>query len=140
MKLISNALFKQKILLFTLIQVVLLSFLLICAVTMRIMRYPYNYLEPVPLYIMVGFFFLGELFQFFHFTWSMQMRRRGVRVLFHRTLAVRALVSVMSGVAICLFLTGQHLFFSMLFLMFLIAEMIFNVIYYGKLFRTRAKV
>lgn len=140
MKLANNTLFKQKILSFTLIQLVLLSFLLVCSVALRIILYPHNYLEPVPLYVIVGFFFLGELFQLLHFTSIMQLRHDNVRRIFHRTLFIRILLSILVGVAVCFFLTGQHLFFSMLFLYFLIVELIFNLIYYNRLFRPRAKV
>ena len=56
---INNTLFKRKILSFTLIQVALLSFLLILSVAVRLVLYPLSYLESLPLYFIVGFFFLG---------------------------------------------------------------------------------
>ena len=62
---INNTLFKRKILSFTLIQVALLSFLLILSVAMRLVLYPLSYLESLPLYFIVGFFFLWEMLQFF---------------------------------------------------------------------------
>ena len=62
---INNTLFKRKILSFTLIQVALLSFLLILSVAVRLVLYPLSYLESLPLYFIVGFFFLWEMLQFF---------------------------------------------------------------------------
>lgn len=140
MKLVNNNLFKQKILSFTLMQVILLSFLLVCSVAVRIILYPHSYLEPVPLYIIVGFFFLCELFQFLYFTSIMQLYRENIHKMFRRALAIRGILSVWVGVAVCFFLTGQHLFFSMLFLYFLVVELGFNLIYYNRLFRSGAKV
>jgi len=62
---INNTLFKKEILFFTLIQVALLSLLLILSVAVRLVLYPLSYLESLPLYFIVGFFFLWEMLQFF---------------------------------------------------------------------------
>lgn len=64
---INNTLFKRKILSFTLIQVALLSFLLILSVAVRLVLYPLSYLESLPLYFIVGFFFVGDAAILFSF-------------------------------------------------------------------------
>ena len=100
---INNTLFKRKILSFTLIQVALLSFLLILSVAVRLVLYPLSYLESLPLYFIVGFFFL----------W-------------------RVGISLLAGGCISFFLSAQPLFTALLFLMFLVAECIFDMIFYRR--------
>lgn len=131
---LGNTLFRRKVLSFTLIQVAILSFLLIVSVAVRVMLYPHNYLEPVPMYCIVGFFFLGELFQFFLITILMDSGQPRALRHFRRGLVFRILFSILVGVFICFFLTGQHTFFAFIFLFFLFAELIFNVLYYKRFF------
>ena len=112
---INNTLFKRKILSFTLIQVALLSFLLILSVAMRLVLYPLSYLESLPLYFIVGFFFLWEMLQFF------LVSKEALEV-----------ISLLAGGGISFFLSAQPVFTALLFLMFLIAECIFDMIFYRR--------
>ena len=115
---INNTLFKRKILSFTLIQVALLSFLLILSVAVRLVLYPLSYLESLPLYFIVGFFFLWEMLQFFLVSReALEDSRNILRYYRH---------------GILFFLSAQPLFTALLFLMFLVAECIFDMIFYRR--------
>ena len=123
---INNTLFKRKILSFTLIQVALLSFLLILSVAMRLVLYPLSYLESLPLYFIVGFFFLWEMLQFFLVSKeALEDSRNILRYYRHGILWL-------AGGGISFFLSAQPLFTALLFLMFLIAECIFDMIFYRR--------
>lgn len=139
MEFVNNTLFKQKILSYTLAQVALLSFLLVTSVVLRIVLFPHNYLETMPLYVIVGYFFLGELFLLLYMTGCLKRRRRGIGKHFRNILGVAVVVSALVCMLLCIFLTGQSLFFSAIFLFFLVMEQLFNVLYYRRFFRTCVK-
>ena len=123
---INNTLFKRKILSFTLIQVALLSFLLILSVAVRLVLYPLSYLESLPLYFIVGFFFLWEMLQFF------LVSREAVLRYYRHGILWRVGISLLAGGCISFFLSAQPLFTALLFLMFLVAECIFDMIFYRR--------
>lgn len=123
--------FKRKMILFASIQVVLLSFLLMLSVVMRIVFYPFSYLESYPLYFMVGFFFLWEIFQFFRLY---QIYREKRTVQLSKVCLVRILIAIPVGVYISLRLSECPMFTASLFLMFLGVECIFDSLYYKKAF------
>ena len=123
---INNTLFKRKILSFTLIQVALLSFLLILSVAMRLVLYPLSYLESLPLYFIVGFFFLWEMLQFFLVSKEALEDSRNILRYYRHGILWRV------GGGISFFLSAQPLFTALLFLMFLIAECIFDMIFYRR--------
>ena len=121
---INNTLFKRKILSFTLIQVALLSFLLILSVAVRLVLYPLSYLESLPLYFIVGFFFLVS-------REALEDSRNILRYYRHGILW-RVGISLLAGGCISFFLSAQPLFTALLFLMFLVAECIFDMIFYRR--------
>lgn len=129
---INNTLFKRKILSFTLIQVALLSFLLILSVAMRLVLYPLNYLESLPLYFIVGFFFLWEMLQFFLVSKEALEDSRNILRYYRHGILWRVGISLLAGGGISFFLSAQPLFTALLFLMFLIAECIFDMIFYRR--------
>ena len=129
---INNTLFKRKILSFTLIQVALLSFLLILSVAMRLVLYPLIYLESLPLYFIVGFFFLWEMLQFFLVSKEALEDSRNILRYYRHGILWRVGISLLAGGGISFFLSAQPLFTALLFLMFLIAECIFDMIFYRR--------
>ena len=124
---INNTLFKRKILSFTLIQVALLSFLLILSVAVRLVLYPLSYLESLPLYFIVGFFFLWEMLQFFLVSREALEDSRNILRYYRHGILWRVGKSCIS-----FFLSAQPLFTALLFLMFLVAECIFDMIFYRR--------
>ena len=129
---INNTLFKRKILSFTLIQVALLSFLLILSVAVRLVLYPLSYLESLPLYIIVGFFFLWEMLQFFLVSREALEDSRNILRYYRHGILWRVGISMLAGGCISFFLSAQPLFTALLFLMFLVAECIFDMIFYRR--------
>ena len=114
---LNHTVFRKKILSFTVIQVVLLSFLLFFSVVLRIFLYPLDNLESFPLYSIVGFFFVWEMFQFIMFSFWKDEKRQGVRAFVFQVLLLRLLASALVGYAVC-------------FLLFFVVELFFDVIYY----------
>lgn len=131
---LNNSLFKRKVLAFTLMQVALLSFLLIVSVVVRIILYPHNYLESLPLYFIVGFFFVWEMLDFFFMSKEIDAAGKLQGALWMRFL-MRLLVSLAAGCCISLFLSRQFWFTGVLFLIFLVAELIFDAFFYRTVFR-----
>ena len=129
---INNTLFKRKILSFTLIQVALLSFLLILSVAVRLVLYPLRYLESLPLYFIVGFFFLWEMLQFFLVSREALEDSRNILRYYRHGILWRVGISLLAGGCISFFLSAQPLFTALLFLMFLVAECIFDMIFYRR--------
>ena len=130
---INNTLFKRKILSFTLIQVALLSFLLILSVAVRLVLYPLSYLESLPLYFIVGFFFLGmALLEFFLVSREALEDSRNILRYYRHGILWRVGISLLAGGCISFFLSAQPLFTALLFLMFLVAECIFDMIFYRR--------
>lgn len=129
---INNTLFKRKILSFTLIQVALLSFLLILSVAVRLVLYPLSYLESLPLYFTVGFFFLWEMLQFFLVSREALEDSRNILRYYRHGILWRVGISMLAGGCISFFLSAQPLFTALLFLMFLVAECIFDMIFYRR--------
>ena len=129
---INNTLFKRKILSFTLIQVALLSFLLILSVAVRLVLYPLRYLESLPLYFIVGFFFLWEMLQFFLVSREALEDSRNILRYYRHGILWRVGISMLAGGCISFFLSAQPLFTALLFLMFLVAECIFDMIFYRR--------
>lgn len=123
--------FKRKMILFASIQVVLLSFLLMLSVVMRIVFYPFSYLESYPLYFMVGFFFLWEIFQFFRL-YQKYKEKQKIRLV--NVCLVRILIAIPVGAYVSLQLSECPLFTASLFLMFLGVECVFDTLYYKKVF------
>lgn len=101
---INNTLFKRKILSFTLIQVALLSFLLILSVAMRLVLYPLSYLESLPLYFIVGFFFLWEMLQFFLVSKEALEDSRNILRYYRHGILWRVGISLLAGGGISFFL------------------------------------
>ena len=129
---INNTLFKRKILSFTLIQVALLSFLLILSVAVRLVLYPLSYLESLPPYFIVGFFFLWEMLQFFLVSREALEDSRNILRYYRHGILWRVGISLLAGGCISFFLSAQPLFTALLFLMFLVAECIFDMIFYRR--------
>ena len=129
---INNTLFKRKILSFTLIQVALLSFLLILSVAVRLVLYPLSYLESLPLYFIVGLFFLWEMLQFFLVSREALEDSRNILRYYRHGILWRVGISLLAGGCISFFLSAQPLFTALLFLMFLVAECIFDMIFYRR--------
>ena len=129
---INNTLFKRKILSFTLIQVALLSFLLILSVAVRLVLYPLSYLESLRLYLIVGFFFLWEMLQFFLVSREALEDSRNILRYYRHGILWRVGISLLAGGCISFFLSAQPLFTALLFLMFLVAECIFDMIFYRR--------
>ena len=129
---INNTLFKRKILSFTLIQVALLSFLLILSVAVRLVLYPLSYLESLPLYFIVGFFLLWEMLQFFLVSREALEDSRNILRYYRHGILWRVGISLLAGGCISFFLSAQPLFTALLFLMFLVAECIFDMIFYRR--------
>ena len=129
---INNTLFKRKILSFTLIQVALLSFLLILSVAVRLVLFPLRYLESLPLYFIVGFFFLWEMLQFFLVSREALEDSRNILRYYRHGILWRVGISLLAGGCISFFLSAQPLFTALLFLMFLVAECIFDMIFYRR--------
>ena len=129
---INNTLFKRKILSFTLIQVALLSFLLILSVAVRLVLYPLRYLESLPLYFIVGFFFLWEMLQFFLVSREALEDSQNILRYYRHGILWRVGISLLAGGCISFFLSAQPLFTALLFLMFLVAECIFDMIFYRR--------
>ncbi len=129
---INNTLFKRKILSFTLIQVALLSFLLILSVAVRLVLYPLSYLESLPLYFIVGFLFLWEMLQFFLVSREALEDSRNILRYYRHGILWRVGISLLAGGCISFFLSAQPLFTALLFLMFLVAECIFDMIFYRR--------
>ena len=129
---INNTLFKRKILSFTLIQVALLSFLLILSVAVRLVLYPLSYLESLPRYFIVGFFFLWEMLQFFLVSREALEDSRNILRYYRHGILWRVGISLLAGGCISFFLSAQPLFTALLFLMFLVAECIFDMIFYRR--------
>ena len=129
---INNTLFKRKILSFTLIQVALLSFLLILSVAVRLVLYPLSYLESLPLYFIVGFLFLWEMLQFFLVSREALEDSRNILRYYRHGILWRVGISMLAGGCISFFLSAQPLFTALLFLMFLVAECIFDMIFYRR--------
>ena len=129
---INNTLFKRKILSFTLIQVALLSFLLILSVAVRLVLYPLRYLESLPLYFIVGFFFLWEMLQFFLVSREALEDSRNILRYYRHGILWRVGISMLAGGCISFFLSAQPLFTALLFLMFLVVECIFDMIFYRR--------
>ena len=123
-------LFKRKVLSFTVIQVGLLSFLLILSVVLRVMLYPLSYLESLPLYCIVGFFFLWEMLQFFFVSKRASADSRHILRDYRHGLPWRIAVSLAAGACISFFLSTQPGFTAMLFLMFFVVEVIFDLLFY----------
>lgn len=122
--------FRRKILAFTVIQVVLLSFLLFLSVVVRVFLYPHNYLESYPLYAIVGFFFVWEMLQF-----AVLLREKGkghapMKTLLWRAFLLRIPVALAAGYIVCFCLSGQTAVSVALFLIFFVAELLFEVVYY----------
>ena len=101
---LNHTVFRKKILSFTVIQVVLLSFLLFFSVVLRIFLYPLDNLESFPLYSIVGFFFVWEMFQFIMFSFWKNEKRQGVRAFVFQVLLLRLLASALVGYAVCFLL------------------------------------
>ena len=116
---INNSVFKKNILAFTLSQVILLSFLLVVSVVLRVWLYPHNYLESLPLYFIVGFFFLWEMLDFL--LACKEMDASGGQLA--------------AGYFICFFLSAQPSFTAVLFLIFLVAEYVFDAVFYFRVLR-----
>ena len=129
---INNTLFKRKILSFTLIQVALLSFLLILSVAVRLELYPLSSLEAFSIYFIVGVFFLWEMMQFFLFSMEDFEDSRNILRYYRHGILWRVGISMLAGGCISFFLSAQPLFTALLFLMFLVAECIFDMIFYRR--------
>lgn len=127
---LNHTVFRKKILSFTVIQVVLLSFLLFFSVVLRIFLYPLDNLESFPLYSIVGFFFVWEMFQFIMFSFWKNEKRQGVRAFVFQVLLLRLLASALVGYAVCFLLSEQAGISLMVFLLFFVVELFFDVIYY----------
>ncbi len=127
---LNHTVFRKKILSFTVIQVVLLSFLLFFSVVLRIFLYPLDNLESFPLYSIVGFFFVWEMFQFIMFSFWKDEKRQGVRAFVFQVLLLRLLASALVGYAVCFLLSEQAGISLMVFLLFFVVELFFDVIYY----------
>lgn len=127
---LNHTVFRKKILSFTVIQVVLLSFLLFFSVVLRIFLYPLDNLESFPLYSIVGFFFVWEMFQFIMFSFWKDEKRQGVRTFVFQVLLLRLLASALVGYAVCFLLSEQAGISLMVFLLFFVVELFFDVIYY----------
>lgn len=132
---INNSVFKKNILAFTLSQVILLSFLLVVSVVLRVWLYPHNYLESLPLYFIVGFFFLWEMLDFL--LACKEMDASGGQLLSSLVVkaVMRLLVSLAAGYFICFFLSAQPSFTAVLFLIFLVAEYVFDAVFYFRVLR-----
>ena len=127
---LNHTVFRKKILSFTVIQVVLLSFLLFFSVVLRIFLYPLDNLESFPLYSIVGFFFVWEMSQFIMFSFWKNEKRQGVRAFVFQVLLLRLLASALVGYAVCFLLSEQAGISLMVFLLFFVVELFFDVIYY----------
>ena len=127
---LNHTVFRKKILSFTVIQVVLLSFLLFFSVVLRIFLYPLDNLESFPLYSIVGFFFVWEMFQFIMFSFWKDEKRQGVRTFVFQVLLLRLLASALVGYAVCFLLSEQAGISLMVFLLFFVVELFFDVRYY----------
>ena len=114
------------------IQVALLSFLLILSVAVRLVLYPLSYLESLPLYFIVGFFFLWEMLQFFLVSREAVEDSRNILRYYRHGILWRVGISLLAGGCISFFLSAQPLFTALLFLMFLVAECIFDMIFYRR--------
>lgn len=132
---INNSVFKKNILAFTLSQVILLSFLLVVSVVLRVWLYPHNYLESLPLYFIVGFFFLWEMLDFLLACKEMDASGGQLRCSLVVKAVMRLLVSLAAGYFICFFLSAQPSFTAVLFLIFLVAEYVFDAVFYFRVLR-----
>lgn len=132
---VGNSLFRQKILAFTLIQVALLSFLLVVSVVIRIMLYPHHYLEALPLYFIVGFFFLWEMLDFLLVSKELEASGGKLQSSFVVRAVLRLFVSLAAGFFISAFLSAQFQFTAVIFLVFLVAEYVFDFIFYRQVLR-----
>lgn len=132
---ISNSLFRKNILVFTLSQVILLSFLLVVSVVLRVLFYPHNYLESLPLYFIVGFFFLWEMLDFLLVSKELDESGGTFRSPVWLRAFLRLCVSLAAGFFICFFLSAQPSFTAALFLMFLVVEYLFDAVFYWRLRR-----
>lgn len=128
----ASSLFKQKVLSFTIIQVVLVCFLLFVSLVVHILFNPHNYLESYPLYSLVGFFFLLEMFQFFWLTRDEADDRAAVWRKYRRGWLWRLCLSAVVGLVVCLCLSAQPLFSLLLFLIFFLSEWAFEEVYYRR--------
>lgn len=129
---LEKSIFREKLLSFTVMQVILLSFLLFLSLVVHIFFNSQNYLEAYPLYTLVGFFFLLEMFQFFWLTREAGIEWAVVRRKYRRCLPWRLGLSVVACAVICLGLSTQPLFTSLLFFLFLLAEFGFDIVYYRR--------
>ena len=132
---INNSVFKKNILAFTLSQVILLSFLLVVSVVLRVWLYPHNYLESLPLYFIVGFFFLWEMLDFLLACKEMDASGGQLRSSLVVKAVMRLLVSLAAGYFICFFLSAQPSFTAVLFLIFLVTEYVFDAVFYFRVLR-----
>ena len=132
---INNSVFKKNILAFTLSQVILLSFLLVISVVLRVWLYPHNYLESLPLYFIVGFFFLWEMLDFLLACKEMDASGGQLRSSLVVKAVMRLLVSLAAGYFICFFLSAQPSFTAVLFLIFLVTEYVFDAVFYFRVVR-----
>lgn len=132
---INNSVFKKNILAFTLSQVILLSFLLVISVVLRVWLYPHNYLESLPLYFIVGFFFLWEMLDFLLACKEMDASGGQLRSSLVVKAVMRLLVSLAAGYFICFFLSAQPSFTAVLFLIFLVTEYVFDAVFYFRVLR-----
>ena len=132
---VGNSLFRQKILVFTLMQVALLSLMLVLAVIIRIMLYPHHYLEALPLYFIVGFFFLWEMLDFLLVSKELEASGGKMQSPFVVRVVLRLLVSLAAGGFISFFLSAQFRFTMVIFLTFLAAEYLFDFIFYRRVLK-----
>lgn len=115
-------------------QVVILSFALILAVVLRIILCPHHYLEPFSIYVLVAFFFFTALVQFALYTRFLEENPGMARIRFKKRLWCRIAFSLAIGALICLTMVSQPVFFACLYLLFLLLELIFDWVYYPRLF------
>ena len=103
----------------------------ICLYPVVLSAYGNVYL-PAAYGAIVGFFFLWEMLQFFLVSREALEDSRNILRYYRHGILWRVGISLLAGGCISFFLSAQPLFTALLFLMFLVAECIFDMIFYRR--------